>query len=534
MSGALPVALTDLDNLIALLAGGTDLCAPDDDSFQHWLQGVPKVRLAGCTSGTSVPLYLTQAVQSHTYPVPLVAGDKALLRVFVTADNAMGVGIPPVRASFYRNGTEVHVADIPAQAAEIPKELDESDLAKSANAEIPGSVLKPGLEMVVEVDPDSSLGITRRIPAEGRLEVDVRAMPVLDLTVIPFLWSANPDSAILELTDDMTGEDPLFWDARNLLPVGGLDVTVHEPVLHSVNNASALLRATRAIRAMESGTGHYMGMMSGRVLGAFGIASTPGKESFSIPHASVMAHELGHNMNLLHAPGCNAGAPDPAFPQPDGSIGAWGYDFREGGSLVSPAAPDLMGYCHPRWIGEFHFTNALRYRLVDEGRPTARAAAPTGALLLWGGIDAEGAPFLEPAFAVDAPALLPQTAGDYEITGVGADGIRLFTLSFDMPEVADGDGSSSFAFVLPVRPEWAGALASIELNGPGGSFALDGNGDHATVILRDPRSRQVRGVLWNGPDALLTRAETMAREHGFEMLFSRGIPDLVQLDRRRN
>ena len=144
-------------------------------------------------------VYLTQAVQSREYPVPLVAGDKALLRVFVTAAHATMADIPPVRARFYLNGTERHVAEIPANAAPIPTEVVEGSLSGSANAEIPGEIVRPGLEMVIEIDPDGSLGpslgVARRIPETGRMAVEVREMPVFDLTVIPFLWSADPDRA---------------------------------------------------------------------------------------------------------------------------------------------------------------------------------------------------------------------------------------------------------------------------------------------------------------------------------------------------
>ena len=42
-----------------------------------------------------------------------------------------------------------------------------------------------------------------------------------------------------------------------------------------------------------------------------------------------------------------------------------------------------------------------------------------------------------------------------------------------MPEVVDGDGSSSFAFVLPVQPGWADSLASVTLAGPGGTVMPD-------------------------------------------------------------
>ena len=103
--------------------------------------------------------------------------------------------MPPVRARFFLEGAEAHLVEIPGRPQPIPTKVDEGHLETSANAVIPGTVVRPGLEMVIEVDPegtlDPSLGVATRIPAEGRLSVDVREMPLFDLTVIPFLWNAE-------------------------------------------------------------------------------------------------------------------------------------------------------------------------------------------------------------------------------------------------------------------------------------------------------------------------------------------------------
>ena len=97
-------------------------------------------------------------------------------------------------------------------------------------------------------------------------------------------------------------------------------------------------------------------------------------------------------MNLDHAP-CGVSG-DIWFPDPDGSIGAWGYDFEDGGRLVSPSTPDLMSYCDPAWVSDYHFTKALRYRLADEGYDAAATVAPKAqSLLLWGGTSPDGVPF---------------------------------------------------------------------------------------------------------------------------------------------
>ena len=537
LSGALPLELTDLQ-LDALVAEGTSLCAPSDAAFQNWLAGVYRRRVAPCVEENPSVAYLVQAVQSREFPVPLVAGREALLRVFATARQATSAGMPPVRTRFYHDGLETHVAEIPGTSTPIPTAVDESSLSGSGNVWIPGHVVQPGIEMVIEVDPegtlDPELGVARRIPGTGRLEVDVREMPPFDLTLIPFVWSATRDSSIVEMSRGMA-DDPrvheMFGDLH-LLPIGEMRVTAHEPVLSSSNSAFDLLRQTAAIRAMEGGTGHYMGMMGRPITGAGGVAYRPGRSNFSFPRSDIIAHELGHNLDLRHAPCGGAGGPDPSFPSPDGSIGAWGYDFRDGGRVVRPSTADLMSYCGPPdWISDYHFTNALRFRLSEADSVTLRApplASPVArSLLLWGGIDPDGAPYLEPAFVVDAPASLPRSDGDHRLVGRTATGAELFSLAFAMPEVADGDGSSSFAFVVPAGPEWEGDLAVITLAGPGGAVTLDGESDLAMAILRNPRSGQVRGILRDPPPENRVTAAAVApgaSGSALEVLFSRGMP----------
>ena len=537
LSGPLPASLTGLRHLEVLTAGGTGLCAPGDPGFQAWLEGVVQNRVAACAIGGSGMAYLTQAVQSREYPVPLVAGEKALLRVFVTAAGAGGAGIPPVRAWFYLNGTERHVVDIPSASTLIPTEIDESNLSSSANKVIPGEIVQPGLEMVLEIDPDRTLdpglGVGKRIPETGRMALDVREMPVFDLTVIPFLWSADPNRQIVEAVEGMAA-DPvgheLLWATHTLLPTGGLEVSAHEPVLSSTNNAHRLLDETIAIQAIEGGRSYYMGMMSGPVTGAGGVAPAgPSRTNFSIPHAEVIAHEFGHNLGLAHAPCGATFFVDGSFPYSEGSTGAWGYDFRDGGFLVNPQRTyDLMSYCRPKWISDYHFTSALRFRLLDE-RTSGAATAPaqeSEALLLWGGKDEEGEPFLNPAFVVVAQPALPNDAGEHRITGRTDSGEEVFALGFDMPTVADGNGSSSFAFVLPVEPGWADNLASITLSGPGGAVTLNGDTDLPMSILLDPRTGQVRGILRDVPQADIAAALALrARPDSLDVLFSRGIPD---------
>ena len=536
LAGPLPEDITSLARLELLMAQGTGLCRPAAPRFDAWFGAIGDRYLARCREGPDV--YLTQTVQSWGDPVPLLAGEAALLRVFVTAPQDATVTMPEVKATFYVNGAVRHIVRTAAGTQTIAHQVAEGDLKSSANVEIPDWVIVPGLEMVVDVDPertlDPALGVTKRIPESGRMAVDVRRVPPIQLTLIPILSETDPDSSVVQSVPDMA-EDPdgheLLRYVRTLLPVAEVEVTAREPVVVSTRFARRILVQVHAMRLMEGGSGHWMGVGNARGwLG--GTAELSGWSSFSRPVAEIMAHELGHNLSLLHAPCGSPAGPDPWFPHSGGSIGAWGYDF-ERNALVSPQTADVMGYCtSPNWISDFFFKKALNHRLAAgtaTGSSMATETDPVRTLLLWGGRDEDGVPYLDPAFVVDAVPSLPVAGGEYTVEGAAGDGTSVFSLAFDMPAIADAQGEEAgFVFALPVQPGWDG-LASITLFGPGGSAVLDETTDQPMAILRDSRTGQVRGFLRDPSPATQAAADAVgqAAGQGMEILFSRGIPDMA-------
>lgn len=531
LAGPVPLSLGRLGSARMFLAGGTGLCAPADTTFLAWLEALPQRRLARCIEAREAEsaAYLVQAIQSRTHPVPLIADDPALLRAFVAAAGAGGATMPAVRARFYHGGEEVHRVDIPVGTAEIPVAVDESSLDLSSNEEVPGWVIQPGLEMVVEIDPegalDPGLGVPKRLPAEGRAGVEVLAMPPLDLTVVPMLWSVVPDSSILDITEGLSRDHEFIAPIGSLLPVGELTVTVHDPVVTESRSTLDLLVETQVIRQLEGGTGYYLGTMAEPSVST-GVGYIGFPVSFGAPQPYTWVHELGHNMSLPHAPCGGAGGTDPAFPHAGGGSGAWGYDF-ERRELVDPSIPDLMGYCEPNWISDYFFTRATQFRRYYERASAGAAAVGTRTLLLWGGIEPDGSPFLEPSFVVDAPVARPASGGDFELGGTAGDGRVLFSMSFEMPEVAHGDGGSRFAFAVPVEPEWGDALARVTLSGPGGTATLDAETDAPMAIVRDRSTGRVRGIL-RGPltgGLANASASRLLSDPDVEVLLSRGLPD---------
>ena len=456
--------------------GGTDVCAPDDPEFRAWLGIIPIYELLPCNA-EAVDAYLVQATQSRTSPIPLVAGREALLRVFVTANRADGVTFPAVRANFFRHGGLTHVVEIPGSDGPIPPEVDEWDLGNSANAAIPARVVQPGLELVIEVDPlgvvDASVDMPRRMPPEGRLAVRVEEMPAFRLTAIPWISRIDRDESIVELTRDLSAESPVFAATRTLLPIGDFDLTVHEPVHTTSGTGFGVLADTKALRVLEGGEGYYLGLSAKTAPDVRGVALLDGWSAYSVFDSGVVSHELGHNLSLGHAP-CGVRG-DPNFPYADGSVGSVGYDFARKRTILPTTTKDLMSYCGPAWVADWSFRKMLMRRLTKEGMAAQRLAAssPMPALLLWGGADAQGTPFLNPAFAVEVPVALPTATGPYQIVGTASDGTVLFELHFAM-QASSEEGRSGFAFAVPAEPEWVATLAEITLRGPGGGATLTG------------------------------------------------------------
>ena len=522
LEGELPSSFSNLTSLEEFLAHGTGVCVPE--ALLDWYRDISK-RWAMVCAYRPADAYMVQAVQSRSYPVPVVAEKEALLRVFVTATRTTTETLPPATATFYVDDAETYSVEIDGTSEPIPTEIDDGSLDKSLNVTIPDSVIEEGLSVVIEIDPDSTIDAeilaAKRIPESGELDLGVEGVPDFELTAIPFLYTEEPDSSVIETVEEMADDEEgheLLHDTYDLLPIEEMTVVAHDPV--EINSRSGLhvLSRTKAIRAAESGSGYWMGLMTS-FSDVQGLADRPGTSSASVPDVWVMAHELGHNLSLRHAPCGGAGGSDPAYPYEGGSIGAWGYDHRGDSLIDKDEAKDLMTYCEPVWVSDFHFTNAFGHRTAQE-MSHGEARGRTGpSLLVWGARSPSGELSMDPALLVEGRSLLPEARGDYTLTGLDESRRELFSISFEMAEPADGEeGIGIFVFLLPVEPGWE-ALASLVLAGPGDALVtLDGDTEATMALIRDARSGQVRAIRSDF-------AERPSAPPGHVLRWSRGVPD---------
>ena len=473
--------------------------------------------------------YMTQGVQNSDGSVPLIAGRQALLRVFVTGDQGSFYQ-PRVYALFYHGDKLAHGAIMTLDANGLPTEVEEGRLDRSYNVTIPGWVIRPGTTMVIELDRDgivpASPASQLRIPATGRLTLDVRPVPRLELTIVPIVNASDPYQEIYEWTKDITIDSDHLRLARSILPIGAIGLKVHEGFVTSADLTTGagwgeLLGDLTFLRIDEGERGYYYGaVVLGEGVRWDGLGYIGYPVGIGAADSGTLAHEIGHNLSLRHAPCGGAADPDPEYPYDGGAIGVWGYDFHEGRIVDSFLYRDFMGYCKPYWISDYHFKRALHFRqeaeamvlrgssvappvLSGDGAGLTPAAGPWSSsegkpssggktMLLWGRAGG-GELVLDPAFMVDLPVTLPEAEGPYRLTGVGPAGEHRFSLSFTPRPTEFGGGH--FLFAIPFDPNLDGALDQVVLSGPEGSFTLERSGAKPMAIVTDRGTGRVRGIL---------------------------------------
>ncbi len=510
MAGVIPGEFVESE-LETLTFGGSGLCASPGRTFQQWLAGLERAEGPNCENPAEIRLdllaSLTQSVQTPFGDVRTVAGRDALLRVFLTATPGPAFHELPVSVAFTRGGSVLHATELDRGTDLLVEDVDEADLRASYNAVVPGTALQPGVEMTVEADAEG-IALRPRSATSLSVELDVVDVPPMDVTVVPVLYADNPDSTVLEWTDRIADDSPEVGLLKYAFPFTEFSARSRDPYVTSTDptqNGWGITLELAAVHSMEDAAGYWYAAADSRDDYVRGIAILNGWVSFGKPWATELAHEVGHSLDLLHAPCGDPASLDPAFPYPDGSTGVWGYDFRDG-SLVSPVhRRDIMGYCYDRgWLSDYHFERVIDVREKKEGGTASRAVAAgparpeTETLLLWGGVR-EGKLRIEPVHALNAAPKLPEGPGPYRLEGRGFGGEVEFSLSFAPDE--DKFGNKYFFFFVPVEADWEDSLDSITLTGPEGEVTIDGEDRRSVTVVTDPSTGRIRAILrdWEGP-----------------------------------
>ena len=463
-------------------------------------------------------MYLTQSTQTLAGTVPLVQNRDGFLRVFVLA-NQSNTAAPQVRVRFYVNGTQQGSSTIiPAPSHSVPTSISEGTLGSSWNMPVPGSMIKPGLSILADVDPTHAIPELRTnnnsFPVSGTpLALTVKNLSTFYIRFVPVKQSGNDLTGVVSNST----KDALLAKTMKIHPISAFSADVHATYSSSAgaltgangNGAwEAVLNEMQALRVTEGSPRNYFGIVkTGYQGGIAGISFIGGNASVGYDGtnaAEIISHELGHSWGRSHAPCGINGNTDPNYPYAAGNIGVYGYDVATS-TLYPPSTAEVMSYCHPQWISDYTYTGVYNWRVGHPSSASFVSAEMQPCTIVWGHITNRQL-VLEPSFQALTHPSLPEHSGAYALRALDANGAQLFALSFDGDPVADTPGGArSFAYAVPLA---RAPIASMVLAGPGGSVVrratqTSSSGvsasrvatDESTVVAR--RAGSGARITWN-------------------------------------
>lgn len=447
-----------------------------------------------------VVAYITQVNQHPYVPIPLVAGRPGMFRMHAVAEDPSRYPAPDARVRLWDdNGTIVDTI-LHQVTPQILQEVDQSTYDNSYNFEVEGEDVSEGLMASVIIDPDDK---ERAVKGSDTITFEVLKLDVQNQMLVPVLeshdQSHDPTGEVKRWVSGNAGNGDMGDRATVLLPVGEQNVVAHAPYETDLNWTQdyggswlALLRELDQLRRQEDKRDHYYygAVRTSRRGGVLGIAFNIGHPvSCGVPETETYIHETGHSMNLRHAPACDAGGPDPSYPNDEGFLDWWGFNPDNNRLLPPERWTDYMGYCANTWVSAYHFGRGVVFRA---GRG-AYLGRPQPVLVVTGAVH-DGVLTVDPVFeAVSTPET--GGGGPYLIEGHGPRGQVLFSHRFTPHTPPDQEGGRIFSVAVPAPA----GLESITVSGPEGAVAVTRDSHTPTAMLIDENG-EVRAIRrnWDG------------------------------------
>lgn len=400
----------------------------------------------------AVPAQDSQAGSEGEF-IELIADRPGLARAFVTRNNKDVDTLPEV-VLFYRTAdgqSGSHVFG--EQPVSIPSAVDEGERNASFNEFLPDDFFQSGTEFYVEVDPNNRIAEVlennNRYPETGYLPLNIVRVPTFEIVFVPVIV-AGENSRDPNLTAGLIRQ--LMRDSEALLPLADYSFSIQsQPLVYTGADWVDALRLINNIRISGDRAKFYHGIVDSRIdnSNTSGIARIGGRAALSRVDAETIAHEFGHNLDLLHTDCGGPASPERNYPYANARTGNWGYHILEDILLAQDNA-DFMSYCGPVWIGSFNFHKMLRERAPARQAlrvNKTRATAMVDPFMITGEIKGNVA-VIEDILKVDGhfESILDEQA--YKIELVAGNGNVIYQASFT-PFPVDHANTLQFDIPLP-------------------------------------------------------------------------------------
>lgn len=476
---------------------------------------------------------VTQAVQQPDNSVPLVANRAAFVRLTLTSTLAY----TNVNAWLHGARNGVPLPGSPVAALNNPRTLaptvDRSALGDTFNFQLPSSWPNGTVALKAYAANPSSW----QFDSAYKMFQFVQADP-LHVTIVPIAYTCTSGGSGTTTPAGPYGY--LTGFAYRTYPVPSVPTSTHASLSYSGPCAGGvpdpvwedwegiLDAVTGAWEADGFPNSYYYGLVKVACAGGCysgvgwlgGLKAAAGWDGWDTAHSSASethAHEVGHNWERDHAPGCGAGYADPYFPYVSGGRGYigdgahpnYGFDINTRAIHVYATYYDLMGYCGPEWISDYTYKALLAY---NQGQIALGSAVAPGdrVLMISGRIHpSSGQVAFWPAYTLEVPdaARLPDP-GEYTIELHDASGHVKSAYPF-APTRAHADsfrgGAASEFLGFHMTLPYAERVASVRVRRGGAILGVLEAGQRAPTLYagastQSADARSVR-VNWSGRGA---------------------------------
>jgi hypothetical protein len=398
-----------------------------------------------------------QAVQDIANSIPLVKDRQTLVRVYIHSSASSELEGVRVSLSGISNGKPLVNSPL-TQLGSVYQAADRGVYTSTYNFSLPSGWLdKDQVVLTALVDVDNLVCETNESNNAMTGTYTFTQVPAFDLVIVPIIYTHTPSGLVYGPPSDTISnliyrlypvpamtvvlDQPLAFQGNLNLATGWMDLLEAVANLRTFNNAPEA-RTYYGLVPTGLGTGAwFQGGYAG--LGYIGWRASVGLQ-LEDPMwgldagAFVAAHEIGHNLNSQHAPGCNAGNVDPNWPWPgDGHTHEYGLDLTTL-TVKMPTSEDIMGYCRDggQWISSYTYRKLLNDQ-QEHGIDTVSQQSQE-VLFIRAILDENSQATLRPLYhLVAVPSVIPATS-DYTVQLLDTKGNELACYAVDV-KTAEGD-----------------------------------------------------------------------------------------------